>query len=199
MSDTNNPLDTGSDHTGLSGMAFDNSGNLYVGAFHPPTFDGEVLKFTKAPTANPEFVVTPSVFVSGAPGVSGILFHDDTLFVADQLGATVAGYDSSGSLLPSTVVTGLSFPSGLHDLGDGNMLVTESGSGSPTPGQIDIYNFASGLLTPGFITGTGIEGAVFQPVAAIAVPEPSTAVLIAGGLGMLMGAQLLRRRRGRKR
>ena len=46
VSDTNNPLSTGA-VTGLSGMAFDAAGDLFVGAFAPPTFAGAVLEFGK--------------------------------------------------------------------------------------------------------------------------------------------------------
>ena len=73
------------------------------------------------------------------------------------------------------------------------MLITEVGAGGEAAGQIDIYNFGNANLTSGFITGTGVVGAVFQPTAVIAVPEPASLVLLAGGFAMLMWGRILRR------
>ncbi len=192
ISEVNNPLGSGSGQTGRTGMAFDDSGSLYVGAFLTGQDGGEVLRFDHI-IASTAYSNTAAIFASGATGASGILFHDSNLFVAAQLGRAVFEYDSSGNLLNNgALISNLAFPSGLYDLGDANMLITEIGDGA-NPGQIDIYDFGNSNLTSGFITGTGAEDSIFQPTAVIAVPEPASAVLLACGIAILLAVQFRRR------
>lgn len=98
-------------------------------------------------------------------------------------------FDSNGNLLNGgPAISGLSFPAGLTDLGNGTMLIAEIGAGGSSSGQVDSFNFGSSQLTNGFITGAGIGGNAFQPTAVLAVPEPAAALLAACGLGILLGA-----------
>lgn len=192
INELNNPLGAGSGQTGRTGMAFDASGSLYVGAFLTGQDGGEVLKFDHI-VASTAYSNTPSIFAFGTAGASGLLFHDGHLFVAAQFLGSVVEFDGSGNYVGPLSIPTLAFPSGLHNLQNGDLLITEIGDGS-TPGQIDLYNFGTGSFSSGFITGTGVDGSVFQPTAVISVPEPTAAVLAAAGFAMLMGAKMLRRR-----
>jgi hypothetical protein len=95
-----------------SGLAFDSTGNLWVGTYHGHLlrFDSNALAVTGAPT--------PSVVISSASflGIQDILFDGaGNLFVAPYVGTIVARVSaaqltaSSAALVPSVV---LSLPSG---------------------------------------------------------------------------------------
>ncbi len=180
-------IGAGTGGTGRTGLATDASNNLYVGAFLTGADGGEVLKFNAADNYATENPASNNIFAVGVAGAGGLLFHSGNLYVASQFTGNVMEFDSDGNLLNAgPAISGLSFPTGLTDLGDGTMLVTELGAGGSSSGQVDLFNFTSNQLTTGFMTGAGIGGNAFQPTSVLAVPEPAAALLAAGGLGILL-------------
>ena len=155
-----------------SGMAFDNSGNLYVANFGAST----IAKFDSSGQG--------SIFASsGLNGPRGLVFDSSgNLYAANSVTSTIWKFDSSGNASPFAS-TFLNSPSGMAFDSSGNLYVANSGASTiakfDSSGQGSIFA-SSGLNQPWDI--------------AVQIPEPATWSLLALAIGVFLAGQRLRHR-----
>ena len=135
------------------GLAFDSSGNLYVGT------SSTIEKFDSSGNK--------STFASGLPSTNGLAFAFDSsgyLYAASYGNGTITRFDSSGN--GTIFVSSVNRPHGLAFDSSGYLYAVNHGNGTIT--KFDSSGngtiFASGLDTPIFI--------------ATQVPEPASAAIM---------------------
>jgi sugar lactone lactonase YvrE len=125
--------------SGPTGLAFDSSGNLYVGEGQ----GNDVRKITPNGVA--------SIFATGISGATGLAFDSSgNLYVASQFGGYVDKITPGGVV--STFATGFASPVGVAFDSSGNLYVANNTGGSiskVTPGSV-ISTFATGLNSPSY-------------------------------------------------
>jgi glucose/arabinose dehydrogenase len=152
-----------------NGIAFDSNGNLFVASgggdfIEKLTFTGGVFNGA-----------TPFV-TSGLNNPVGLATEGTDVFVMDNNTDSILEYDSNGNFVKSVV----SDPSHMDDSkglaidSKGDFFVTNEGNGT-----VSEYDANGDFLA----TVTGFDGPNY--IATLAVPEPSTYVLLTAGLGML--------------
>lgn len=184
------------DTGGLTGMAMNSNGDLYVSEF----VDGKIHKFSGI-----DNFATAEVFATGAFGAGQLQFDGDDLLVSAQFlaGDTggIARYDSDGIALPPVIASGLSFNLGLMKDGNGDLLVTEVAADG-SEGRIGKFDINTGsVLDSHFISAlnTPLDGFpepfIFPSSMALSpVPEPTTVALTITGLTTLLGLRVYRNR-----
>ncbi len=155
------------------GLAFDNSGNLYVG-----NYNNTILRFGTNGSM--------SVFATnGLDNPGGLAWFGGNLYVANAVNNTIEKFNALGQGSVFTSTNLISFPEELAFDSSGNLYVA---CNSATPGDRRILKFNQDGV--GSVFASGLAGAV--GIAIEEIPEPSALLLLGLGLSALA---LSRRRR----
>jgi streptogramin lyase len=159
----------------------DNAGRLYV------TTNNSQIDVYSATTG----ALLTTGLVTGLSAPTGLAVDNaGHLFVANVQGTTVGEYDAlTGAAINASLVSGLSSPRDVAVDNAGHLFIASYNVNGYY--QVGEYNALTGAaINPALM----INGASITSLAVYAVPEPSTWLLLAGGLGLaLLGWQRRRR------
>ena len=161
------PESTG--HLQFSGLAHAPGGKIFVGGFQefPSGARGAVGLYTPPST-------TMSTFVPSTPtinGASGLLAHDNFLYVAGMFANTIRRFDiNSGFVDSSFGVNDLAFPQALMASPDGNGFLVGILGFANGAGHIAHYDYDGALIGDGVFARPG-AGGFSEATAFITVPD----------------------------
>jgi sugar lactone lactonase YvrE len=172
----------GIDYAGT--LAFGPDNLLYVNSY----FGGQILRY------NATTGVYDDTFASGLNAPSGMVFHDGSLYVAEENTSDVLKFDpmtGTSSVFVTSDSGELNRADGLVFAPDGDLLVASYNSG-----EILRYDGTTGAYLNVLVSGNGLGNPVLMtlvsPASSPSVPEPGSLALL--WAGMLCVLPLLRRR-----
>jgi hypothetical protein len=104
---------------------------------------------------------------------TGVAVSGSDLFVADLFSGTIGEYTTSGATVNASLITGLPSPDAIAPSGSDLFVADING--------IEEYTTSGATVKASLIGGT----ATAYGIAIVPTPEPSTAILLAAGLGSL--------------
>ncbi|HEY5346043.1 MAG TPA: PEP-CTERM sorting domain-containing protein, partial [Verrucomicrobiae bacterium] len=163
------------------GLAFDTSGNLFVGNASL----GSIVKFTSG---------SPSTFASGLNSPFGLAFdRSGDLFVAG-VSSGIYEFVNTGTLSSTPIAfdSSLGYVNSLAFDGNGDLFATKYDNSLNTSSILEFNNTGTLSSTPTtFASGLGGKASLaFEPTA---TPEPSSFVLTGSGILALLTVRKFRR------
>jgi hypothetical protein len=153
----------GDEYFAASSMSFTPAGELLVGAFE----EGAVVKSNGSVSEFPDYLVDPTPAIIGA---TGLMVHDDYLYVSGLFTTSIRRFDlSSGAIDAEWAISGLGFPQDLVEAPDGNGFLAGILGFINGSGRINRYGFDGTLLGTFAVPG---GGGFTEATAFVVVPTP---------------------------
>ncbi|WP_428307819.1 SMP-30/gluconolactonase/LRE family protein [Lacipirellula sp.] len=163
------PAPINAEHFQFSGLALHPNGDLLVGDFQSfPSGTHGAIGRVDPPAADLSYFVNPSTSLNGA---SGLLVHDNYLYVTGMFAGTIRRFNLSDGSADSTFgVAGLAFPQGLMLAPDGNGFIAGILGFANGLGHMAHYDFNGALIGDGVFATPG-GGGFTEPTAFVTVPN----------------------------
>jgi hypothetical protein len=157
-----------SDPPPLSGLAFAPNGDLLVGVFQDASGANGAVGHWNGTGSTLDFLVDPN---SNLQGASGLLVHEDHLYVSGMLAGNIKRFDlTDGEPDPTFSISGLGFPNGLIEAPSGDGFLAGILGFAAGGGRIAHYDFNGNLVGDGVFASPG-GGGFAEATAFVAVPE----------------------------
>lgn len=154
----------------FSGLTHAPDGKIFVGGFQEfPSGTRGAVGLYSPPDATMSTFVPSTAIINGA---SGLLVHENYLYVTGMFASTIRRFDlSSGALDSSFEVNGLAFPQALMASPDGQGFLAGILGFATGQGHIAHYDFDGSLVGDGVFAAPG-GGGFTEATALVTVPDP---------------------------